>query len=279
MNDATTESDRLAEIQPEANGYGASRLNALQHGILSRCTVLPWEDFAEYRALIGALVTEHLPMGPTEEHLVEELASVLWRKRRLRMAEAATFQRGLYATTERHRRTAEAALVFGQANGTEVDVSSSLRSTPASVQRELADLDEDCKMTAQALVILSTGGEPAYQEALVALEQSTREAWENQLAWEPGDYEAGTTPFQPDAASLRLYLESEIVPWYPEQRALLAAQPIVRAQALGESLDPDKLERLGRYEVHLDRKLERTLSTLLRLQDLRRHRPPLAEPR
>ena len=39
---------------------------------------------------------------------------------------------------------------------------------------------------------------------------------------------------------------------------------------LGEALDPHKLERLGRYEVHLDRKLERTLTVLLRLKDLRR---------
>ena len=31
-----------------------------------------------------------------------------------------------------------------------------------------------------------------------------------------------------------------------------------------------KLERLGRYEVHLDRKLERMLTMLLRLKDLRR---------
>jgi hypothetical protein len=30
-----------------------------------------------------------------------------------------------------------------------------------------------------------------------------------------------------------------------------------------------KLEQLGRYEVHLDRKLERMLSMLLRLKDLR----------
>jgi hypothetical protein len=34
-------------------------------------------------------------------------------------------------------------------------------------------------------------------------------------------------------------------------------------------IDSDKLERLGRYGVHLDRKLERTLSTLLRLKELR----------
>ncbi len=44
----------------------------------------------------------------------------------------------------------------------------------------------------------------------------------------------------------------------------------IREQAFGEAFDPDKLERLGRYEVHLDRKLERTLTMLIRLQDLRR---------
>jgi hypothetical protein len=40
-------------------------------------------------------------------------------------------------------------------------------------------------------------------------------------------------------------------------------------RAFGEALHPDKLERLGRYEVHLDRKLERMLAPLLRLKDLR----------
>jgi hypothetical protein len=37
---------------------------------------------------------------------------------------------------------------------------------------------------------------------------------------------------------------------------------LIREQAFGEALDPDKLERLGRYEVHLDRKLERMLAML-----------------
>jgi hypothetical protein len=46
-------------------------------------------------------------------------------------------------------------------------------------------------------------------------------------------------------------------------------RPLIREQAFGESLDPDKLERLGRYEVHLDRKLERMLAMLLRLKELR----------
>ena len=63
--------------------------------MLSRYTVLPWEDADEYRALVAALVAEHAPQGPTEEHLVEELAGILWRKRRLRLAEAAAHRRGL----------------------------------------------------------------------------------------------------------------------------------------------------------------------------------------
>jgi hypothetical protein len=45
---------------------------------------------------------------------------------------------------------------------------------------------------------------------------------------------------------------------------------LIREQAFGEALDPDKLERLARYEVHIDRKLERMLAMLLRLKDLRR---------
>jgi hypothetical protein len=60
-----------------------------------------------------------------------------------------------------------------------------------------------------------------------------------------------------------------VLPWFEARKKELANRPLIREQAFGESLDPDKLERLGRYEVHLDRKLERTLAMLLRLKDLR----------
>ena len=73
----------------------STRFNALRHGVLSRYTVLPWEDAAEYRDLVASLVAEHAPHGATEEHLVEELAGILWRKRRLRLAEAAAHRHGL----------------------------------------------------------------------------------------------------------------------------------------------------------------------------------------
>src|SRR5436309_8516564 len=92
-------------------GTEITRFNALRHGVLSRYTVLPWEDAGEYCALLAALVAEHAPRGPTEEHLVEELAGILWRKRRLRLAEAAAHRRGLEDTLEPYRKTAKAALV------------------------------------------------------------------------------------------------------------------------------------------------------------------------
>ena len=58
-----------AEITGGGN-YGTTRFNALRHGVLSHHTVLPWEDGAEYQALLSALVAEHVPEGPTEEHLI-----------------------------------------------------------------------------------------------------------------------------------------------------------------------------------------------------------------
>src|SRR6267142_1097517 len=103
--------EKIRALPNETSGTEITRFNALRHGVLSRYTVLPWEDADEYRALVAALVTEHAPQGPTEEHLVEELAGILWRKRRLRLAEAAVHRRGLEETLVPHRKTVKAALV------------------------------------------------------------------------------------------------------------------------------------------------------------------------
>jgi hypothetical protein len=68
---------------------------------------------------------------------------------------------------------------------------------------------------------------------------------------------------------LRRFLEGEVARWFDNRKKELANRALIREQAFGQALDPDKLERLGRYEVHLDRKLERMLTMLLRLKELR----------
>lgn len=79
------ESNKKNLMVPVQESYGISKFNAVRHGVLSRYTVLPWEARDEYEALLSALVEEYAPAGPTEAHLVEELAGVMWRKRRLNL--------------------------------------------------------------------------------------------------------------------------------------------------------------------------------------------------
>ena len=94
--------------------------------------------------------------------------------------------------------------------------------------------------------------------------------------------EEGEEPATADVEGLRRFLEGEVLPWFENRRKELANRPLIREQAFGEALDPDKLERLGRYEVHLDRKLERMLAMLLRLRTcgaVRRNRNPFRKNR
>ena len=70
-------------------------------------------------------------------------------------------------------------------------------------------------------------------------------------------------------------MEGEIRRWYEEREAELRHRNEIREQAFGQAYTPgNSLETVGRYEVHLDRKLERTLAMLLKLQDLRRTANP-----
>ncbi|MBT5245830.1 MAG: hypothetical protein HOL66_16485 [Rhodospirillaceae bacterium] len=263
-----TESNDILPV--ETAGTEVTRFNALKHGVLSRYTVLPWENADEYAALMASLVAEHRPNGPTEEHLVEELAGILWRKRRLRLAEAAAHQHGLENATEPYRDTVKAALVHLHGGKQIERVVDAIRATPEETAVEARDLDEDEGMTKDAVVILDAGKPKAYEQAVAVLRADTREWWEDLLSRDPGDYDEDQEPATPNAAGLRRFIDRDLQPWYAQRRMELENRPLIRAQAFGQSLDPDKLSRLARYEVHLDRKLERTLAMLLRLQDLRR---------
>lgn len=253
----------------ETGGTEMTRFNALRHGVLSRYTVLPWEDAAEYQALVGALVAEHVPHGPTEEHLVEELSGVLWRKRRLRLAEAAAHRRGLEEALEPRRDTAKAAMVHVDADDVAVDIAEAVRATTADTEADIRAMEKDEAETRRALDLLRSRRNDAYDAAVALLRADTQKWWADLLERKPDELDEGEKPVTADPDGLRGFLEDEVLPWFENRKKELANRPLIREQAFGEALDPDKLERLGRYEVHLDRKLERTLSMFLRLKDLR----------
>src|SRR3954470_19430580 len=163
-------------------GYDGSRFNAVRHGVLSELTVLPWEDEAEYAKLLEALVEEYRPRGPTEDHLVEEIAGVIWRKRRLRLAEGAAHRRRLEKTFSPYNDTAKAALAHLGHTGEGEHVPQAIRASDAETADAIAGVDQIQAMTTRARELLVTDGEGAYRAALDELREETREWWEETLA-------------------------------------------------------------------------------------------------
>lgn len=85
-------------------GKKISSRNAFKHGIFSEVTVLQGESRKKYASLLHGLRQALKPDGEAEEILVEKLAVLSWRLRRLLLAESA----GIRAETENIR--------FGQQN-------------------------------------------------------------------------------------------------------------------------------------------------------------------
>jgi hypothetical protein len=225
-------------------------------------------------ALLNALVAEHAPRGPTEEHLVEEVAGIIWRKRRLRLAEAATFRERLRQETTSNldpERIAGAALLPMIGNRkVKVDMSQVFTATPSDTARDLRDVRRDKGMTTKAITILAAAEPDAYARAVAALRDDTRSHWLECLEDSPAD----GLVYKPTAEALDAWLRRHWAEWYEGPIAELEHRDAIKEQAIGSAYEARRLEVTARYEVHLDRKLERTLAMQLRLRELRRQTVP-----
>ena len=72
-------------------GREASRRNALKHGLTARSLIIDGEDPKQLEALRGELIETYAPQGVIEEHLVDMMAGLVWRLRRVPSLEAAAF--------------------------------------------------------------------------------------------------------------------------------------------------------------------------------------------
>src|SRR5262245_34412095 len=109
-DDPAERSDTMGKLismkQREANRHNAQRStgpktgagksivkwNALKHGLQASAVVLPQEDRAEYERLLAGLVASLQPVGMLEALLVEDIATIYWRRRRAVRAEAAKIE-------------------------------------------------------------------------------------------------------------------------------------------------------------------------------------------
>ena len=69
--------------------------NALKHGANAREVMFWSENYEDYEVLRTELYLEFSPSGSTEEHLVQTLLDLRWRRRRLDCHEQITIQKRL----------------------------------------------------------------------------------------------------------------------------------------------------------------------------------------
>jgi len=242
--------------------YAPVRYNALKHGVLSTLVVLPHEDKEEYSEFLSNLVQEHLPSGPTEMHLVEELAGIMWRQRRVLLAENAEINSGLHnVATGSYHKTATLAVPFIQGMPDRPsDMQDLIQATPEQVTQSQKETRHDLECTEKASAILRKGGPVAYQKALKALLPDSRVWWESHV--EEDEY-------QPNSEGLAEFIDKHLLPLCVSMEREARHHYSIKSQTLGEGLKAERLEKLSRYETHLDRKFERILAMLIKLKELR----------
>jgi len=76
-------------------GKQRSKYNTTKHGIFSRVALLESELHAEFNSLLEGLREDYHPRGTHEGILVDKLATLYWRYRRLLIAEVAEIQTGI----------------------------------------------------------------------------------------------------------------------------------------------------------------------------------------
>ena len=250
-----------ASLAP-TDGYATVRYNAMKHGILSRLAVLPHEDANEFAALLSALIEEHRPAGVTERLLIEELAAIIWRKRRVLLAEGAQINRGLRNVAHStHDSPIQAAAPFEPGLSSKgVDLPDLLAASPEEIAERWREAERDLAATRKAAAILCRGRPTAYDRARRALLADSRDWWDEHVEEEE---------YPPTAEGLAAFIREALEPTCVRMAQEARFQPAIKTQTLGEGLQAHRLEKLNRYETHLDRKFERTLAMILKLKDLR----------
>ena len=81
-------------------GKARSARNALKHGLTAQAFALaPGEDGAAFQELLDRLVARYRPQDEIMAHLVQRLASVMWRQQRADRLEAEVLEQRDYAGT------------------------------------------------------------------------------------------------------------------------------------------------------------------------------------
>lgn len=240
------------------SNYDSSKYNAVKHGVLSREAVLSWEAKEDYDSLLMAFEEDYEPEGVTETYLVTELAQVVWRKRRLRMAEKTIVKSNLMNCDSYSNTTIKKAIYAHP----EIK-----RLEKGTVEGAFRMSDKEAKEQIKYLQKTIRGFEKLLEQDLTydgymdTIDDDLKSSWKDWLE-EP--------QYSPNVDSFRRFIKNNCIDYYQEQLDPLLVRDAIKEEALSEAAEPTaRFTNLSRYETTLDRKFEKTLAMLIKLQELR----------
>lgn len=262
-------------------GKTRSKFNARKHGIFSKFVVLEGESQAEFDSMWDGLRQSFLPVGTFEEGLVEVLADIWWRRRRVLQAERAEIQlrSEFLEWDEKLRQMAEidnippsrqpTGMLRRIANAEALDTSlSHLESLRASVAQDGLDSERDKLILNSLYGSFSRFPREDFRISYRRLELT---------ASTPEDIRIQRGYLSPQECKKELLelLDEEIlsVMHLREERQAIETRRM-ELKSLRENVPTSPgLDQLLRYSTALDRQFDRTLSQLERAQRLRRGQP------
>ncbi|MGC6499976.1 MAG: hypothetical protein ACON4C_07265 [Henriciella sp.] len=217
--------------------------------------LLPWESQEDFEALYLAYHGIYAPSGPAQVALVDQLAWLDWRRRRLRVAERALHMASLERNVafQRNDRLTQRALVTCDISRPDTSSEKAVESDDASDSEQVEDWSSMLESAERARDILEEHREDGIEAALEALPVETREWFEETAAEED-------TRFPANLDGLQRFLIVEVLPFFRSSLEGFRVGPAIRRQAWGESFDPERMDKLLSLDERLGRQFEKTMS-------------------
>ena len=270
-------------------GKNRSKNNATKHGIFSSVVVLQGESRPDYESLLDGLRESFQPVGSLEEILVEKLAALLWRHRRLINAEGAEIRnKREFLEWDRNREQSMEAERQAREESTEapglLDINLGVNpkeglvwhiENPEILDRCLELLTklrekveaEGLSQSKEAESIFEKIYGPSDQEHLRETPHKEYAAWRSIAE---GKQKGSAAEDSKKQALRAIASEIERLTQYKEKQLKIEIKRM-EIEKLRQSVpDTPGLDRLMRYEASLERAFDRTLSQLERAQRLRK---------
>lgn len=261
-------------------GKARSKHNALKHGIFSKVVLLKEEPRAEFDSLLRGLRNDFRPEGTLEELLVDNLAVISWRKRRLLIAEGAEIRKGTeFVDSDIQQRSNDEFAIILQEGCPLLEKLANARALNACIElltalKNLTEGENLNEMLSKRIIRLLCGKNGSANLLTLAVDGYLKSV--NTTRSDVSvDHRSDSADLAKHKCDLLVILEDEI----RRLKRIQCDQMLDECNRIeiewhrGKVPDAPQLDRLLRYETSLQRDFDRTLSQLERAQRIRKGQP------